>query len=54
MKNGRLDQLNPTFIKSFLDSDYAIYTEGSGFVQDLSLLKRVYERMELLEIEGKF
>lgn len=51
MKDGRLDQLNKEFIEDLVSKDYAI---KHNFVYDTKNLQSVYERLELLEIEGKF
>lgn len=48
----KLDQLGPSFIKELVEDHYAIRED---FIEDQAgLLANVYQRLELLEMEGKF
>ena len=51
IKGGRLDQLLNDSVKEFMDKGYCIVND---FYQDKQGVEKLYERMELMEIEGRF
>ena len=50
-KKSHLNQLSNDSVKEIMDNGYSVV---SDFFQDKKGLEKLYERMELMEIEGRF